>query len=137
MPITISTTTGGTGYACPVVGPVIYTEQIKIDLSTLTTAEVDSDGYLKPGVVFDQAGTPVGSTEVVHGIVVEPTKLALVTIPPTNTSLAAETGDHLVTLCTFGMVNRDIAEDNMGRAYTANELAGFALAGSHLKLTTT
>jgi hypothetical protein len=35
------------------------------------------------------------------------------------------------------MVNRDIAEDNLGRAYTADEIAGFALAGSTCQLTRT
>lgn len=238
MPIAISTNAAGTGYANPLVGPVDHTAHVKVDLSTLTTYEVDADGYLKPGVVLTSGGTLPGgvagagtatsaavsgntgngtmgtvtvsdgakegvyslvviepgsnvgqfavydpdgvfvskgtvasafsagglaftladgatdfvagdaftitvtltaggnATKVCFGVVVEPTKLA-VTTPATNTTLAAETGDHFVAVCTHGVINRDIAEDNMGRAYSAAELAGFLKPGCHLSLTTT
>lgn len=137
MPIAVKVTPGGSGYGSPMVGPVDHTVHVKLDVSVLTIDEVDADGYLKPGAVLKQDGTPVGAAEAVFGVVVEATFLALATIPPTNVSLAADTSDPLIAVCTHGIVNRDIAEDNLGRAYTAAEIAGFALAGSSLKLTTT
>lgn len=137
MLISVKAAAGGAGYASPMVGPVDQTVHVKLDVSTLTTAEVDPDGYLKPGVLLKQDGTPVGATQAVFGVVVEPTFLGLATIPPTNTTLGADTSDPLVAVCTHGIVNRDVAEDNLGRAYTADEIAGFALAGSTLKLTST
>lgn len=138
MPLNVSSVAAGTGYSNPFVGPCQQVQHIKIDLSGLTTDEVDVNGYLKPGVPFDNTALAllVGSSKPVWGVVMEPTKLP-VTTPVTNTTLAAETNDCLVAVCTAGIVNRDIAEDNLGRAYTANEIAGFALAGSHLRLTTT
>src|SRR5262249_4619595 len=102
-------------------------------------AEVDQDGYLKPGVVFKEAGNllilvgaAAGAIVVIHEAVKLP-----ITLPRDNTTLAAETGDCLVAAAVIGLVNRDIAEDNMGRAYTANELASFATAGTLLQVTTT
>jgi hypothetical protein len=137
MPISVKATAGGSGYASPMVGPVDQTVHVKLDVSTLTTAEVDADGYLKPGVLVKQDGTPVAATQAVFGVVVEPTFLALAVIPPTNTSLGADTSDPLIAVCTHGIVNQDIAAANLGRAYTAAEIAGFSLAGSTLKLTST
>jgi hypothetical protein len=137
MPTIIENPQGGTSYANPFVGGVDHPLHLKIDLSLLTTDEVDSKGNLKPGVAFDSTGTPVGSGQFVYGVVFEPVRLPLATIPPTNTSLGNETADCLVAVNTIGVINRDIAEDNMGRAYTADELAGFDLAGSHIRLTTT
>lgn len=137
MPATISATTGGDVYHSPMIGPVHHTQQIRLDVSTLTTAEVDSNGYLKPGVVVNSAGDPVAAGQAVYGVVFEATKLAHATIPPTDVSLAADTADHDICVATHGVVSRDIAEDNLGRAYTADEIAGFALANSHLRLTPT
>jgi hypothetical protein len=140
VPIEIRNTAGGPVYASPMVGPVHHTLHKKIDLSLLTTAEVDADGYLKPGCVFKEAAgllVPVGAAAGVIFIVHEAVKLALVTIPPTNTTLGTETGDHLIAVASHGVVNLDIAEDNKGIAYTANELTSFVTAGTHLALTTT
>lgn len=139
MPITIKATAGGTGYGSPMVGPVDHTLNKKIDLSGLTVDEVDVEGYLKPGVVLKEVGgllVLVGAAAAPIFVVPEATKLN-VTTPATNATLAAETGDHLIAVATHGLVNRDIAEDNMGRAYTANELTSFVTAGTHLAITTT
>lgn len=136
MPISVKETAGGQGYGNPLVGtPGPYTH-IKLDLSTLTTDEVDAYGYLKPGCVFEANGTPVGSGQICYGIVTEAIKLPI-TLPRTNTTLGNETGDPLIAVSTAGLVNRDVAEDNLGRAYTADELAGFVIAGSNFSLTTT
>lgn len=138
MPMNCTTTAGGTGYSNVFVGPVDHVEHIKIDISGLTMDEVDVDGYLKPGVPFDNTALAVlvASGKPVFGVVIEPTKLP-VTTPTTLAILQAHTNDCFVAVATHGIVNRDLAEDNLGRAYTAHEIAGFPLAGSNLRLTRT
>ena len=140
MPLDIKKTANLDNYANPMVGPVNHTVHGKLDLSLLTTAEVDQDGYLKPGLPLKSSGgllVPIGAAAAAPLVVHEPIKLPLATIPPTDVSLAAATNDPLIAVVTHGIVNRDIAEDSLGRAYTANEIASFVTAGSHLALTTT
>jgi hypothetical protein len=139
MPLQITTTAAGTGYGNPMVGAPGPFKHVKVDLSGLTSDEVDADGYLKPGVVLKESGglaVLVGAAAGIIYVVTEPTKLA-VTVPADTTSLGSETGDHLIAVSISGLVNRDIAEDNMGRAYTANELTSFATLGTHLAVTST
>lgn len=139
MPITVTENAAVTAYGNPIIGNAGMLKHVKIDLSGLTEDEVDADGYLKPGVVLKESGglaILVGGAAGVIFVVPEATKLA-VTVPATNATLAAETGDHLIGVAGSGLVNRDIAEDNMGRAYTANELTSFETAGTHLAITTT
>lgn len=134
MPLAITNTAGGTNYGNPFVGPVDHPAHVKVDISGLTDKEVDSHGYLKPGVPLEEDGTKVGSGEFVFGVTIEAVKLPLVTIPPTDASLATETNDCFVAVGTIGQVSQDIIEDNLNRALTADELAGFNLAGSKLVL---
>jgi hypothetical protein len=136
MPIGVSTTTGGLAHSPVFVGKIVNTDVVKVDISDLTTKEVDADGYLKPGVPFAKDGSTVGSGVAVWGVTIEPIKLAHATIPPTNVSLAADTGTFPVTVG-FGLCNRDIMEDNLERALTADEIAGFDLAGSNCRITRT
>jgi hypothetical protein len=136
MPFGVKTTAGGTVHAPVFVGKIVNTDSVVVDISDLTTNEVDVDGYLKPGVPFMKDGSLVGSSGVVWGVTIEPIKLPHATIPPTNTSLGADTGTCPVAVG-FGLVNRDIAEDNLGRAYTSDEIAGFDLAGSNCRITRT
>jgi hypothetical protein len=239
MPLGIKSDAAASLYASPFIGPVNHTVNLRVDISTLTTDEVDADGYLKPGVPLTKGGTRVGvaaaagtavaaayagntgngtmgavtvsagakagvyqlviiepaanagrftvedpdgiiigvgtvgvafsagglaftladgvtdfvsgdgftitvtltaggaATKYVYGVTVEAAKLPLVTIPPTNTSLGNETGDCDVAAATHGIVNLDIMEDNLARALTAAELAGFTMPGCHLALTNT
>ncbi len=62
MPILIETTTGGTAYPSPflsdLAGNVIH---VKVDVSLLTTSQVDQYGYIKPGVVLPSHGGAFGS----------------------------------------------------------------------------
>lgn len=133
MPIRVTTTAGGTNYANPLVGPADHVAHVKLDISGMTTDEVDTDGYLKPGVLLTKAGILVGVAPAFpFGVVFEAIKVA-----SGNTALAGDTSDPLVAVCTHGIINRDLAEDNLGRAYNANEIASCDLAGSHLVLTTT
>ena len=54
----------------PFVGPVDHTSTVRVDLSGLTSAEVDSDGILKPGVPLTKAGTLVSRRPGLHQAVV-------------------------------------------------------------------
>lgn len=138
MPIAIKKTAGGTTYPPVFVGEILAMEQVVVDISTLTTDEVDADGWLKPGVAFQKDGTLVsGSSQFIYAVNPEPQNLHLPTIPPTNTSLGNDTSTIPLGMATIGEVNRDIAEDVLGRAYTANELAAFNAAGSMIHLTNT
>lgn len=138
MPMKIKTTAGGKVYGSPMVGPVNHTLGVLVDISTLTAAasagaagDIDQNGYLRPGVVLDRAGARVLATVPVFCVVIEPT-------PVTNPGEAVGTAPDVIVACAvIGVVNRDIAEDNLGRAYTAAEIAGFDLAGSKLVLSNT
>lgn len=134
MPIAVKTVNaGGQTYGNPIVGPIDATAPVVVDVSVLTTAEVDADGNLKPGVPLTSAGILVGiAPAFVYGITIESIPVA-----DGNTALAGVTVDPTVAVCTHGVVNRDVVEDNLGRALTADEIAGFDRAGSHLTLTTT
>jgi hypothetical protein len=136
MPISVSATTGGQVHAPVFVGKILNTDVVQVDISDLTTKEVDANGYVKPGVAFAKDGSLVGSGVAVWGVTIEATKIIHATIPPTNVSLAADTGTSPVAVG-FGLVNRDVAEDNLERAYTADEIAGFDLAGSNCRITRT
>lgn len=137
--LSVKKTAGGTGYGPPFVN-MLGLQQIVVDVSALTIDEVDADGYLKPGVAFRKDGiliTGTTSSDYIYAVNPEPQYLHLATIPPTNISLAADTSTVPLGMGTIGEINRDVAEDNMGRAYTANELAAFDRAGSHISLTRT
>ena len=136
MPIAINNTAGGLAHSPVFVGEIRGSDSVVLDISDLTTKEVDADGYLKPGVPLSKAGDLVGNGVAVWGVTIEPIKIPHATIPPTDVSLAADTGTCPVVVG-FGLVNRDVAEDNLGRAYTADEIAGFDLAGSNCRITRT
>lgn len=137
MPITIEDVAAeASTYGHPFVGPgAQYTDVVKVDISGLTSDEVDVKGYLKPGVPFTKAGILV-TTGNVYGVSLEPIKLPLAVVPPTTGTLGSETSDCFVALGTHGIINRDIVEDNLGRALTSAEIAGMADGGA-IKLTRT
>lgn len=133
MPIRISGMSGGGDgfYGSPFVGPVDYAYAIQVDLSALTADEIDAFGFLKPGVPLTAAGALVGTGDKLHGVTVEAMKVAA----DNQTATIAALGTIDVPVVVIGMVNRDIAEDILGRAYTADEVAGFA--ASNIVLTNT
>lgn len=139
MPIMIeAAATEQSAYGHPFVGPgAEYTDVVLLDISDLTTYEVDADNRVKPGLPLDKSGNTIGSGVAVYGVVLEPTPLSHATKPATNVSLAADTGTQQIAVGLVGLVNRDIVEDNLGRVLTTDEIAGFALAGSNLHLTRT
>lgn len=137
MPMHVKKTVGTTTYAPPFIGEILAMEQVLVDVSELTTDEVDADGWLKPGVPFKQDGTLADGSGCIYAVNPEPQNLHLDTIPPTNGSLAADTKTYPLGMGTMGTVNRDVIEDNLGRALTANELTAFATAPCKINLTLT
>ena len=134
MPLSVVKTAGTTTYGHPIVGTPGPLLQVVVDISGLTTAEVDADGFLKPGVPFTSGGILVASG-FIYAINPEPIKI--VDYVPTDVLLAADTATIPVGMVTGGVINRDIVEDNLGRAMTAAEIAGAAAAGSQFTLTNT
>lgn len=139
MPLAMKTTAGGTTYGPVFIGDILGMQQVVVDISELTTNEVDADGYLKPGVPFKKDGTLCDATggEFVYAVNPEPQNLRMAVLPPTNGTLSGDTRTFPLGMGTIGEINRDIAEDNMGRAYTADELAAFNAAGSMIHVTNT
>lgn len=135
MPIAIeSRATEQTVYGHPFI-EILATDEVRVDISDLTTAEVDADGYLKPGAHLRKTGDTIASGSALYGVTIEPTKI--VAAAPTDASLAANTGTFPVVVGTIGFVNRDVVEDNLGRALTADEIASYDIAGSKLHLSRT
>jgi hypothetical protein len=107
-----TTQSGGEGYKDIRSGEGHAIHQGLIDVSTLGAAD-DAEGFLPPGLPLTAAGDPVGAGEDAYGIIgPEPVKM-----------LAA---DHFGNMIMSGILNRDTIEDNLGRALTADELAGIA-----------
>lgn len=113
-------TAEGEAYISPFIGPIDYRATVRLDVSGLTSAEIDSGGYLKPGVPLDTAGLLVVTSGVVYGLVIEPTKVAAGNAAG-DISGATDIDIALALVCT---VNRAVAEDILGRAYTADEVSG-------------
>lgn len=124
-------TTPGTIYGRPAVGPTDHTFQLACNLTLLSAAEIDEDGYLKPGVIWGKDGTPIGvAPEYAFGYVPEPIKVA-------NGNAGGDisgAGTQQIGVVIIGAVNRKIIEDNLGRVLTADEIASFERAGSKLHL---
>ena len=134
MPLSFKKTAGGMTHAPVFVGDILGTDVVNVVVTALTTAELDANGYLKPGVAFSKAGALIANTATpVWGVTIEAIKVAA---SNSSADIAAATTAQPVAVG-FGLVNRDIAEDNLGRAYTANEIAGFDVAGSNCRITRT
>lgn len=132
--IEITKTGGGMTHTSAFVGPTNHTLHLDVDVSTLTTKEVDVDGFLKPNVPFDKNGARIiAAGAYVYGATVEAAKI--VAKNPTDASLAADPRKVTVAVATQGQINRSIARDTLGRAYTAFEIAAFEAAGSRITLT--
>lgn len=138
MPLTRrSLATAGEIYPLPFVGPHDHTHALAVNVGALTTAEVDADGYLKPGVPLNASGaliateaTPGTTTDSVFGVTVEPIKVA-------ESNAAADltaAGTMDIALVTIGQVNRAVVEDILGRVLTADEVAAFSNAPCTVKL---
>ncbi len=136
MPIRINPNVAGERhiYGNPFVGDRSAPVHVQVDVSTLTSAEVDANGYLKPGVLLTRGGKLIGADHADEPFGMNP---EAVKIADGNTGLASITNDPFVVVYMKGMVNRDIVEDNLGRALNANELAAIDGEFSQLVLTLT
>lgn len=130
MPISATTTPGGSVHPNPFRSPLDHPDQIRLDVSGLTAYEVDARGYLKPGVPLTKGGVLVTVGVAVYGCNIEAVKVAANNAPAT----LAAAPDVDITVDTMVLVNQDILEDCLGRVLTAAEIAGFGLAGSTCKL---
>lgn len=131
MPIAITSTAGGLAHAPVFVTGPLATDVVKVDISTLSSNEIDADGYLKPGVPFLATGLMV-TAGLTYGVTIEAVKVAAGNAAG---DISGAT-DCFVAVGTHGVVNRDIMEDNLGRVLTAAEIAGFTNDGA-IKLTRT
>lgn len=70
MPIRITNNTSAAGklFANPFVGPASHPSQIAVDVSVLTSSEIDDYGWLKPGVAFTKAGTLIPPVAAVSSV---------------------------------------------------------------------
>jgi hypothetical protein len=134
-PVSITRTTqSGQIYETPFTGPIDHTVQIAVPLSALTANEIDDYGYLRPGVPLTRAGALVGASPAfVYGVTIEAIKV----LADNESATIAAAGTVQVAVAVIGVVRQAVAEDQLERAYTANEIAGFDRAGSKLVLVTT
>ena len=121
MPISVTNVAAaGVAYADIRVGEC-QVHQCLIDVSTLTGVD-DANNSLPVGLPILVTGAPVtAGTDVVFGLVgPEPIKL--------------QAADHFGNVFISGSFNKDMIEDNLGRALSANELAAIALAKDRINL---
>jgi sulfur relay (sulfurtransferase) complex TusBCD TusD component (DsrE family) len=122
MPIRVSPETpGGRVHVIPFVGPIDHTVAIRVDVSSLQTAMVDKNGFLKAGVFLQRNGTPATSAGTGFGVTIEPMKVA----DGNATADLNAAVDVDVAVCVICAVNRKIVEDSLGRVLTAGELDAF------------
>lgn len=103
----------GTAYSDIRIGEC-QVHQVKLDVSTLTGVD-DANGTLPVGLPIRSNGAPVtGNADVVAGVIgPEPVHL--------------EAADHFGNIIISGTLNKDAIEDNLGRVWTAEEIAAMAL----------
>lgn len=121
MPMSVtSTAAAGTSQGDIRVGEC-QVHQVKLDVSELTGVD-DANGTLPVGLPVLATGVPVtGGTDAVFGV-----------IGPEPVQLGA--ADHFGNVIIGGALNKDMIEDNLGRALNANELAAMALVANRLFL---
>lgn len=121
MPIQVTNVAAvGVAYGDIRVG-TCQVHQVLIDVSTLTGVD-DANNSLPVGLPIKANGAPVtGATDVVFGLIgPEPVKL--------------QAADHFGNCFISGSFNRDMIEDNLGRALDSNELASIALVADRINL---
>jgi hypothetical protein len=109
MPTGIRNIGGGASHGNPFVGPINHPAHVKVDVSALTAFEIDTHGYLKPGVPLTQAGLLVGAGAFVFGVSIEGSRVA-------NSNSTADIAavlvadDTFVAVATIAQVNQDIID---------------------------
>jgi len=116
-PLRVSSTAGDKSYIDIRVGGGDFTvHQIKADISELG-ANVDADGYLKPG-------TPLRTTGAIGAPITGAGQGDVVLVGPEPVRIGA--ADHTVNAFFAGVFSRQAIEANLGRVLTADELASIA-----------
>ena len=134
MPSSIQRTTGEAVYASPfLTGADGNNIHVKVIVSSLTSREVDSKGYLKPGVPLVRATglLPTLAGDIIAAVE-EQTQVATGNTAPI---LAAVTNSPFVACRVYGTINHDMLVSVLGAALTAGEITAFNGAGSQLRLT--
>lgn len=71
MPLLVKTFPGGAAYGSPFVGQMGPVAQIDVNIANLTTAEVDTNGRIKPGIPLTKGGALLGTAAAsTHGAAV-------------------------------------------------------------------
>lgn len=117
----------GDVYGDPFVGRADHSVQILIDVSGLTTDEVDAKGYLKTGTPFRENGLLIsGASQYVFGVTRETVRVGFYLGNYGNSSTILDGAtDVQIALFTIGQVDKGMIEDNLGRTLTENEVDGF------------
>lgn len=99
MPIAIKHQASGLAHAPVFVTRPLQTDSVKVDISALTAYEVDSQGYLKPGVPFG-----------ISGLLVAPMTLSVPGSPSYDRDDSGDTSDGTIGSITgrFGAPTEDI-----------------------------
>ena len=122
---------GGKTFPSPWRGRIDHVHQMRVNIAALTAKEVDPNGFLKPGIPLNNANPATLVTSgAVFGCTIEPLKVA----KSNSTADLTAAGVQELTVGTFGQLTRALVEDILDRPLTAPEVAGFAAAGSTLKL---
>ena len=130
--LSIEKTTGDELYASPfLTGGAGNNEHVKIDVSALTSREVDARGYLKIGTPINPATGLLPTAAGQRVVAVAQT----IRVAKNNTDLSSITNDPLIGCRTEGGINHDMLVDILGAVLTANEIAAINGAGSRLFLT--
>lgn len=117
MPISITSTAGGTGYADIRVGDSQNVHQALFDVSAITA---NADGYIPPGLPLQADGSAISAGSQTAAFVVGPE------------AVKEGAADHFGNVFLDGVFNRDMIEDNLGRVLNANELAALTAGGFKL-----
>ena len=108
MPITITTSPGGTAYADIRVGTVHNIHQALVVVAGVTA---DADGMIPPGLPLQADGTVVSGASQTAKYVVGPE------------AVRKGAANHFANAILDGALNQDMIEDNLGRPLTANEVS--------------
>lgn len=134
MPLKVTSVAGGTSHPNPFVGPIQHVTTVLLDVSTLATDEVDKYGYVRPGVIVQANGSVIAApAQVAYGAVAEAVKIAA----DNQAATLAAAADVSVPVAIWCLINRDILEDSLARALSADELSAVNAAGSHVAITNT
>lgn len=117
------TFSGGSAYSAVHVGTPDSQDKVHLglDVSALSDAVVDADGFLIPGAVLDRtdASIPDGTADGAGVVVIAVTEVAASNSAADLTAAS----DRTISVLARGTVQQARVEENLGRALTAAELA--------------